>query len=172
MFKRGYNRDPLRCLGPREAMKEVHSGEYGSYPGKRRLHRQLLQLGYYWPTMKKDSKELVKMCHECQVLGDDIHTHPNTLQDMTIPWSFHTWWLDLIGLINPSSNGHIWVEAIPLKKATGAAVSNFIREHIITQFGIPRRLISDNKTPFVNKDVRSLLERYNIKHRRSTPYYP
>ena len=39
-------------------------------------------------------------------------------------------------------------------------------------FGIPRRLISDNRTPFVNKDVRSLLEGYHIKHRRSTPYYP
>ena len=39
-------------------------------------------------------------------------------------------------------------------------------------FGIPRRLISDNRTPFINKDVRSLLEGYHIKHRRSIPYYP
>ena len=31
-----------------------------------------------------------------------------------------------------------------MKKATGVAVANFIREHIITRFGIPRRLISDN----------------------------
>jgi len=59
-----------------------------------------------------------------------------------------------------------------LKKATGAAISNFIGEHIITWFGIPRKLISDNGTPFVNKDVRSLLEKYCIKYRRSTPYYP
>lgn len=59
-----------------------------------------------------------------------------------------------------------------MKKAIKAAVSNFIRKHIITRFGIPRRLISDNKTPFINKDVRSLLERYHIKHRRSTLYYP
>ena len=34
------------------------------------------------------------------------------------------------------------------------------------------RLISDNGTPFLNKDVRSLLEGYHIKHRTSTPYYP
>jgi hypothetical protein len=46
-----------------------------------------------------------------------------------------------------------WVEAIPLRKATGAAVANFIREHIITRFGIPYKLISDNGTPFINKDV-------------------
>ena len=82
LFKRGYSGDPLRCLGPREArevVREVHSGDCGSHPGKRRLYKQLLLLGYYWPTMKKDSEELVKTCHACQVLGDAIHTHPNVL---------------------------------------------------------------------------------------------
>ena len=146
LFKRGFSGDPLRCLGPREArevVREVHSDDCGSHIGKRRLYKQLLLFGYYWPTMKRDSEELVKTCHACQVLEDAIHTHPNVLQDMTTPWLFHTWGLDLIGPINPSSNGYIWilaatlyftkwVEAIPLKKATGAAVANFIREHIIT----------------------------------------
>ena len=47
-----------------------------------------------------------------------------------------------------------------------------MREHIITRFGIPYKLISDNDTPFANKDVREVLEHYRIKHRRSTPYYP
>ena len=65
-----------------------------------------------------------------------------------------------------------WVEAIPLKKATGAIVANFIREHIITRFGIPKRLISYNGTPSINKDMKNLIEVYYIKHRRSTPYYP
>jgi len=59
-----------------------------------------------------------------------------------------------------------------LKKATGATVANFIREHIITRFGIPRRLISDNGTPFINKDIKGLIEAYYIKHGRSTPYCP
>ena len=169
LFKRGYTGNLLRCVGPREAreaVREVHSSDYGSHLGKRRLYRQLLQLGYYWPTMKKDSEELVKTCHACQILGDAIHTHPNVLQDMTTLWPFHTWGLDLLGPINLPSNGHIWilavieyftkwVEAIPLKKATRAAVANFIRRHIITRLGIPRRLINDNGTPFINKDIRT-----------------
>ena len=140
-------------------------------------------MGYYWPTMKKDSDELVKTCHACQVLGDAIYTHPNVLQDMTTPWPFHTWELDLIGPINPPFNGHIWiletteyftkwVDAFPLKKATKVAVANFIQEHIITLFGIPWRQISYNGTPFINKDMKNLTEVYHIKHGRSTPYYP
>ena len=59
-----------------------------------------------------------------------------------------------------------------MKKVTGAAMANFIREHIITQFGIFRRLISDNRTPFINKDMKNLTEAYHIKHGRSIPYYP
>ena len=133
--------------------------------------------------MKKDSEELVKTCHACQVFGDAIHTHPNVLQDMTTPWPFHPWGLDLIRPINPPSNGYIWIlaatenftkwiEAVPLKKAIGAAMANFIREHIITRFGIPRRLISDNGTPFINKDMKNLTEAYYIKHGMSILYYP
>ena len=116
------------------------------------------------------------------MLKDAIHTHPNVLQDMAIPWPFHTRELDLIGPINLPSNDHIWilattkyflkwVEAIPLKKAIGAVVANFIQEHIITRFRIPRRLINYNGTPFINKDMKNLMEVYHIKYERSTPYY-
>ena len=82
LFKKGYSGDPLRYLGPKEARKvvrEVHSGNCGSHPGKRRLYKQLLLLGYYWPTMKSDFEELVRTCHACQILGDAIHTHLNVL---------------------------------------------------------------------------------------------
>ena len=64
------------------------------------------------------------------------------------------------------------VEAMPFQKATGEAVVNFIKENIIVRFGIPHRIISDNGTPFVNSDVRKMLEFYQVKHHRSLPYYP
>uniref|UniRef100_A0A2N9FH10 Integrase catalytic domain-containing protein n=1 Tax=Fagus sylvatica TaxID=28930 RepID=A0A2N9FH10_FAGSY len=186
LFRKGFHGDPLRCLNLAESqieMKEAHCGECGEYQGKKRLYQLLLTLGYYWPTMKKDMADFIKSCHTCQLQANLIHTHPISLQNMATPWPFHTWGLDLIDLINPPFGGYIWilvvteyfskwVEAIHLRKATGAAVANFIREHIITRFGIPHRIISDNGTPFVNKNVREVLEHYRIKHRRSTPYYP
>uniref|UniRef100_A0A2N9EK87 Integrase catalytic domain-containing protein n=1 Tax=Fagus sylvatica TaxID=28930 RepID=A0A2N9EK87_FAGSY len=171
LFRKGFHGDPLRCLSLAESqivMKEAHSGECGEHQGKKRLYQLLLTLGYYWPTMKKDTADFVKSCHTCQLQANLIHTHPTSLQNMATPWPFHTWGLDLIGPINPSSGGCIWilvateyftkwVEAIPLRKATGAAVANFIREHIITRFGIPHKIISDNGTPFVNKNAGILI---------------
>ena len=50
IFNKGYDGDPLRCLGPEEAkemIKEVHSGECGEHQGKKKLYRCLLQIGYY-----------------------------------------------------------------------------------------------------------------------------
>jgi len=59
-----------------------------------------------------------------------------------------------------------------LKNAIRVAVANFIWEHINTRFGVPKRLISNNGTLFINKDMKNLTETYHIKHGRSIPYYP
>ena len=46
-----------------------------------------------------------------------------------------------------------WVEAMVMKMATCSSVANFLRENIICRFGVPNKIISDNGTPFLNKDV-------------------
>ena len=78
-FKKGYDGDPLQCLGLKEAgemIREVHTGECGEHQGKKKLYRCMLQMGYYWPTMKNDIAEFVKKCHSCQMQANLIHTHP------------------------------------------------------------------------------------------------
>ncbi|KAL6179060.1 hypothetical protein ACLB2K_050576 [Fragaria x ananassa] len=88
-----------------------------------------------------------------------------------------------MGKINPASDGCVWiitatkfstkwVEAVPLHKASGAAVCNFIREYIICRHGVPYKIVTDNETPFVNREVNDMLKGYGVKHRKSTPYYP
>ena len=60
----------------------------------------------------------------------------------------------------------------PLKKASFEAVAMSILEHIICRFGVPRRVLTDNGTPFVGKETKRLLEDYQIHHGTSTRYYP
>ena len=140
-------------------------------------------MGYYWPTMKRDATEFVKKCHSFQIQANLIHTHSQNLHGMVTPWPFHTWGLDLVRPVNPPSRGYIWIlvtteyftkwaEAVPLRKATREAVANFIKENIIIKFRVPQRIISDNGMPFVNNDVRKMLEFYQVKHHHSSPYYP
>ena len=90
-----------------------------------------------------------------------------------------------MGLVNLPSNGYIWilvateyftkwVKAILLRKATRGAVANFIKDNVIARFlvpykiisdnVVPYKIISDNGTPLVNKEVRKMLEFYQVKH--------
>ena len=50
-------------MGPKKAkeiIKEVHSGECEEHQRKKKFYKCLLQMGYYWPAMKKDMVEFVK----------------------------------------------------------------------------------------------------------------
>ena len=54
LYKRGFSRPYLRCLGTEEAdyvMREVHGGICGDHSGSRSLVHKLVRAGYYWPTM-------------------------------------------------------------------------------------------------------------------------
>ena len=58
LYKRGFSRPYLRCLGPEEAdyvMGEIHEGIYRKHSGSRSLVHKLIKAGYYWPTMQKDA---------------------------------------------------------------------------------------------------------------------
>ena len=69
---------------------------------------------------------------------------------------FQQWGLDFIDKFKDNlSNGYSWilttmdyftkwVEAIPTKKATDAIVMDFLEDKIITRFGVPARIITDN----------------------------
>ena len=85
------------------------------------------------------------------------------------PYPFHSWRLDFIGPINLPSKGCTWilvateiftkrVKVVAMKKAASSSMANFLRENIICRFGVPSKIISDNGTPFLNKDVRCLIE--------------
>ncbi|XP_016177970.1 uncharacterized protein LOC107620303 [Arachis ipaensis] len=65
-----------------------------------------------------------------------------------------------------------WVEAVVVREANAEAVVRFIKENIICRFGLPSVLVSDNGTHFVNQRVWGVLEQYQIKHHKSSPYYP
>eukprot|EP01018_Ginkgo_biloba_P022896 Gb_03699 [translate_table: standard] len=187
LYCRGYDGTLLKCLNSEEAnlaIKEVHEGICGAHTSGMVLAKKLLRTGYYWPTMEKDSCQHVRKCVACQKHGDLVHAPSQALQPITAPWPFSTWGLHLIGKINPSSSDghkHIftateyftkWVEVIPLTTVTGKQISKFILNHIICRYGIPSVIIIDNGKSFKNKEVRALCDKFHVKHKWSTPYYP
>ncbi|XP_074327894.1 uncharacterized protein LOC141665810 [Apium graveolens] len=51
-------------------------------------------------------------------------------------------------------------------------MSKVFYEHIVTRFGIPRILITDNGRQFIESEFEEYLTAYGIQHRRSSVAYP
>ena len=65
-----------------------------------------------------------------------------------------------------------WVEVIPCKRNDHKVVLKFLKENIFSRFGVPKGIINDGGTHFCNKSFESLLAKYGVKHKVSTPYHP
>ncbi|GJU89645.1 reverse transcriptase domain-containing protein [Tanacetum coccineum] len=70
LYKKSFLGPWLRCVGPSQAnyvLREIHEGSCSMHAGTRSVVAKALRIGYYWPTMHKDARALIKACQECQV---------------------------------------------------------------------------------------------------------
>ncbi|XP_044594051.1 KRAB-A domain-containing protein 2-like [Cotesia glomerata] len=65
-----------------------------------------------------------------------------------------------------------WIELKPLRRATGATISEALEDLVILRWGAPKVLLSDNGTEYLNKDIRVLTERVGFHHMTTPPYHP
>ena len=65
-----------------------------------------------------------------------------------------------------------WVEAKPLANIKDVDAKRFVWKNIVTRFGIPHTLISDNGFQFDSKVFRRYCCDFGIKNRYSTLAYP
>ena len=61
---------------------------------------------------------------------------------------------------------------MPCRTADHRVVLKFLKENIFSRFGVPKAIISDGGSYFCNKPFESLLAKYGVKHKVSTPYHP
>jgi hypothetical protein len=96
---------------------------------------------------------------------------------------FQQWGLDFIGEIHPHSNTQHkwiltatdyftkWVEVVPTRNATDLVLISFLEENILSRFGCPRKIVTDNAQAFKSMSMVSFCQKYNIILRHSTTYY-
>jgi transposase InsO family protein len=65
-----------------------------------------------------------------------------------------------------------WVEVMPVKDCSAETTAHFLFEQVITIFGCPRVLMSDQGTHFINNTICVMLEEFEVHHQKSTPYHP
>jgi len=125
----------------------------------------------------------VRSFDRCQRIERPTSADEISLRDQFLIEPFEKWSLDFVGPISPMSqkNNYIlvctdyvtkWVEAKALFRATEKYVVEFIYEDIITFFGVPCDIVTDQGTQFTSKMMKELTKMYGIKLHKSSPYHP
>ncbi|XP_062003261.1 uncharacterized protein LOC133720801 [Rosa rugosa] len=184
--RRGEDGLDFRCVYGSEAkrlIRETHSGICGAHQAGPKMRWLLRRHGYFWPSILKDCIAFTKGCPDCQAHGPVQHVPNIPMQPIIKPWPARGWALDLIGMIHPHlSLQHKfiivatdyftkWVEAEPLKEASGGTLRQFLFRNIICRFGIPEVFVSDRGVAFVGGEVAKLAEEWGIQFIHSSPYY-
>ncbi|GJW86290.1 reverse transcriptase domain-containing protein [Tanacetum coccineum] len=78
-------------------LAEIHEGSCSMHAGTQSVVAKALRTGYYWPTMHKDARALIKACQECQVHKPVPRNPQEKLNSITSPWPFYKWGIDIAG---------------------------------------------------------------------------
>ena len=185
LYKRGVDGLIRRCVPENEqeeVLKACHASEYGGHFSGDRTAAKILQSGLYWPTMFKSAQEFVRHCDKCQRTGNISKRNQMPQNSMLEVELFDVWGIDFMGPFPPSFGKNYilvavdyvskWVEAVALPSNDAKVVVKFLKENIFARFGVPRALISDEGTHFLNHLMERLLQKYNVKHKIATAYHP
>eukprot|EP00253_Pinus_taeda_P013835 PITA_13835 len=140
--------------------------------------------GKWIAKLLEDIYKKIATCHECQVFEGKRKLMPMPLVPIYVEAPFQQWGLDLIGEIHPPSSGQHrwiltatdyfikWIEAIPTRQANDSVIISFLENNILSRFGCPIKIITDNAQAFKSKRMINFYHQYHISLGNSTAYYP
>jgi len=127
----------------------------------KKMTTKILQCGFFWPAMFKDTHAFYKTCENCQKSISKRHMMP--LNPILVIEIFDCWGIDFMGPFPPSF-GFVYIlvivdyiskriEAIPSRNNDHKIMIKFLKDNIFSRFRIPRAMINDSGTHFCNKVI-------------------
>ncbi|XP_009389876.1 uncharacterized protein LOC103976409 [Musa acuminata AAA Group] len=186
LYKRSFSYPLLRCLEPDEAqtvLAEIHEGICEEHIGGRTLAHKILRQGYYWPTMCRDATTHVQRCTSCQEHARTPQLPAVPLTPIDCAWPFAQWGLDLLGPFPPVAGQRRyivvgvdyftkWVEVEPLATITARQIEKFVWRNLITRFGLPKTIITDNGPQFASQGFQEFCAKHGIRLKYSSVAHP
>nr|GFB44213.1 reverse transcriptase domain-containing protein [Tanacetum cinerariifolium] len=154
LYRRSFLTPWLRCVGPLQAdyvMREIHEGSCSMHAGPRSVVAKAIRLGYYWPTMHKDARDMIRKCNDCPFLEG-----PGKVKFLIVAMDYFT----------------KWIEAKAVATITGGQVKKFVWDNIVYRFGIPGEIILDNGKQFADNPFKDWCDKLNFTQRFASVKHP
>ncbi|CAM8953807.1 unnamed protein product [Rhodiola kirilowii] len=185
LWKIGSDQLLRRCIPDFDIASIVsfcHEHACGGHFGPRRTARKILDSGFFWPSVFRDSYEHCRKCDKCQRVGNISAKNEMPQVPILVNDVFDIWGIDFMGPF-PISCGFAyilvavdyvskWVEAKATRCDDAKTVIDFLRTNIFCRYGVPKAIISDQGTHFCNRMMAATLKHYHVYHRKSTAYHP
>nr|GEX03746.1 reverse transcriptase domain-containing protein [Tanacetum cinerariifolium] len=142
-----------------------------------------IRLRYYWPTMHRDARDMIRRCNDCQIHRPITRGPQHPLTPITAPWPFYKWGIDITGPF-PEGPGNVkflivamdyftkWIEAKAVATITGGQVKKFVWDNIVCRFGIPGEIVSDNDKQFSDNPFKDWCDKLIITQRFTSVKHP
>ncbi|CAF4594173.1 unnamed protein product, partial [Rotaria sp. Silwood2] len=147
------------------------------------LHK--IKQRYFWPSMYKDIENYVKSCIQYAQFNPRRQNSPGTLKQIPPPngvWQLVA--MDFHGPITPTSQrGNKYIISLTdvlskfvitkaVRDNTTQTAVRFLKEDVISKFGTPHCILTDNGTHFTSALMNELIKQIGVTHLYSTSYHP
>eukprot|EP00253_Pinus_taeda_P003420 PITA_03420 len=145
LYHHGADTVRRRCLMHEEAEKvlnDYHLGACGGHLSSYTTAQNILQAGYFWPTIFKDYVISIRSCHACQIFYRKTRLPPTPLHPVVVVGPFAKWGIDFMTCNPTSARGHgyiivavnyftKWAEAMPTLNNNGEMTTLFFFNHLV-----------------------------------------
>jgi hypothetical protein len=175
-----------RIVIPRELVETVleyyHKLPFSAHQGVSRT-MSFIKKKYWWETLRKDISDFIRECGECAKrktgnrgiapMGDALEA--NDFLDVVS--------LDIVGPLPITEKGNRYLltfvdhftrfcDAIPIARQDTETIAREFVTRIITQFGVPRKLLTDRGANFTSSLIKETCKLLKIQKLQTSSYNP
>lgn len=149
-------------------LNDFHSTACGIHLSRLATTQKTIHYGYFWPSLFKYCIHTInKRCEKCQIFSCKRRVLCMPLHLVITTSPFSKWGIKFMECFLASSQGKKyivvvinyftkWEELMPTFNYIDTSTTHFFFNNVISQFGVHKQLVSDNRTHFGNETIEEL----------------
>ena len=180
-----WNRKPLLVLPEKlrkRALLMLHDARVSGHLGRKKTLRKIRER-FYWSGCCRDVIEWVRKCPVCIQKQKPCKSGRAPMMSHNVENRMERISMDVLGPLPTSKKGNRfilcmgdhftkWITAVPLPNQETKTVANALIEYVISVFGVPREIYTDQGSNFESKLFQELCDLLGIQKSRTCPYCP